>query len=151
MEEPVIDDPAPSDPTPPEPLTPVPAVEAEPDSPAESSDPLTARPWKPEARVQRRTRVYGRASLTLSGGVVRSGSVYDLTPQGISVVLDYRLAMGKAYTLDLNIYRNGRLHQLSLKVHSIHETLVGCLGFKHGFEFDASSDEISQILGEVLA
>ena len=112
---------------------------------------LRAPPWNPDARAQQRVRVYGRASLNLPGGKALPGSIYDMTPGGVSVVLDWRVALHQSYTLHLNIYRNGKLHNLHLSALSIQETLLGSQGFKHGFQFGAHSDDISQALAEILA
>ena len=112
---------------------------------------LTTPPWNPDARGQQRLRIYGRASLTLPDGKVLPGSIFDMSPHGVSVLLDCRVAMHQSYTLQLYLYRNGKLHILRLPAISIHETLLGCKGFKHGFQFGAHSDAINQALAEILA
>ena len=112
---------------------------------------LATPPWNPDARARQRMRIYGRASLNLPGGKALPGSIYDMTPGGVSVVLDWRVALHQSYTLHLNIYRNGKLHNLHLSALSIQETLLGSQGFKHGFQFGAHSDDISQALAEILA
>jgi hypothetical protein len=101
-------------------------------------------------RKQARTRVHGRASLLLPGGVLLDGRVYDMTRHGISVLLDTRLVMKNTYTLQISIFQHGQLHNLSIQVLSIHESLVGQLGFKHGFQFVALTDDITRSIEAIL-
>ncbi len=94
--------------------------------------------------------MYGRANLLLPGGVLLAGRVYDMTHHGISVLLDTRLAMKNTYTLQISIFQHGRLHNLSIQVQSIHESLAGQLGFKHGFQFVAPTDDITRSIEAIL-
>ena len=118
---------------------------------AKPATPVAKPQWGQDGRAQQRTRVYGRASLPLPSNGSVSGNVYDMTHGGISILLDRRLPMGQTYTLQLSIYRNGKLHRLSLPALCIHESLMGGQGFKHGFQFAAHSDTVRQALGEVLS
>jgi hypothetical protein len=114
------------------------------------SDGTSVAQRRQDERKQARARVHGRASLLLPGGGLLAGSVYDMTRHGISVLLDTRLAMQKAYTLQISIFQRGRLHNLSIQVLSIHESLVGQLGFKHGFQFVALTDDITRSIEDIL-
>ncbi|MEI8326313.1 MAG: PilZ domain-containing protein [Betaproteobacteria bacterium] len=122
--------------------------------PPEASEPVSAIPSKPTAsadgRVIRRTRIFGRVSIIAADGVAQLGSIHDLAFGGIAVMAEARLMNGMHYTLHLNIFRNGRLHDLRLKARCIHATLVGGAGFRHGFEFESVSDAVRQALDEVL-
>lgn len=115
------------------------------------SDEGVAPQWRQNERGLERIRVYGRASLSLPNGVSVEGRIYDMTRTGISVVLDSRLAMKREYALHINIFRNGRLHNLRIQVLAIHESLVGKQGFKHGFQFVTPTDEFTRAIDDILA
>jgi hypothetical protein len=111
----------------------------------------SATPPNPDGRAQQRTRIYGRANLALPGGSLLTGTIYDMTHNGISVLLDCRLTLHKPYLLQINIYRNGKLHLLRLQAQCVHETLSGSQGFRHGFQFATHSEALRQALTDVLA
>lgn len=126
-------------------------ADAEEDAPAVIEVSEVATQGRQNERGQERIRVYGRASLSFPDGVSVDGKIYDMTRTGISVVLDSRLAMKRAYALHINIFRNGRLHNLRIQALAIHESLVGKQGFKHGFQFVTLTDEFTRAIDDILA
>ncbi len=107
-------------------------------------------PANADGRVIRRVRVFGRVSIIAAGGVAHPGRIHDLALTGIAVMVDARLVDGMRYTLHLNIFRNGRLHDIRLLARCVHATLVGGVGFRHGFQFESVGDAVRHALGEVL-
>ena len=69
----------------------------------------------------------------------------------MSVLLDSRLAISKAYALQVSIFHNGQLHQLSVQALAVHESLVGAQGFKHGFQFVEPTDAFKRAVDDILA
>jgi hypothetical protein len=102
------------------------------------SGPGTARR---EERAAKRYPCSGRAKL--SGGAMSpmDGKMFDISHSGCCVMIEDRVAIGATYTLAIAVFKAGKTHNFSVQARSVHATLVGTQGFKHGFEFVRPSDE----------
>jgi hypothetical protein len=118
---------------------------------SEAGTPAPLPQWSNNERGLERVRVYGRASVMAPGGTPQVGRIYDMTREGMTVMLDSRLCVKQVYSLRLSVFHNGQLHNLSVSALFIYEILVRIQGFRHGFQFVTPTDEFIRAVNDILA
>ena len=102
-----------------------------------------------DERAAKRFPCSGRAKVLAGNGAVHEGKTFDISRTGVCVMLQNRVAIGATYSVTVAVFKTGRSHDFTVQAKCMHATLVGELGFKHGFEFaqpgDAAMKSISAL------
>ena len=93
-----------------------------------------------DERAAKRFPCSGRAKVTSSNGVTQDGKMFDISRTGGCIMLETRIAIGASYSVNIVVFKTGKTQNFTVQAKCVHATLVGDLGFKHGFEFERPSD-----------
>lgn len=104
-----------------------------------------------EQRGSARLKIHGVARVRLPRSHVLPGRVFDMSRGGVSVFLDVSLPHGVVVDLCLNIFRNGRAHDLQLQARSMYALLCSRDGFRNGFDFVHLDPAAEAQLSDLLA
>ena len=93
-----------------------------------------------DERAAKRVPCSGRAKVAHSNGLLQEGKTFDISRSGVYIMLENRVPIGASYSITIAVFKAGQTHNFTVQAKCVHATLVGEMGFKHGFEFERPGD-----------
>lgn len=105
------------------------------------AEPKTTNGPNADNRKSDRKLVSGRVRVFGADMGERTGKMIDFSATGASVLMDDQLPQKKIFTLDCNVYHNGRHFLFQIEVMVMYATLISGKGFKMGLQFGPKCSE----------
>jgi hypothetical protein len=99
-----------------------------------------------DERAAKRYPCSGRAKVLTAKGRSLDGRMFDISMNGVSLLLEERIAFDAPCTITISVYKGGVLHHFQVQARFVHASLAGQSGFKHGFEFQSLDNTATHAL-----
>jgi hypothetical protein len=91
-------------------------------------------PGAKDSRNETRKKFPGKVKIYLHNQSVDTGRLFDISMTGLSVILENILPK-KAYTLEVDIFHDGKRYYFHVQGMPLYNILVSGKGYKIGFQF----------------
>jgi hypothetical protein len=102
-----------------------------------------------DSRSETRKKFAGKVKIAFNNQLVDSGRMYDISMTGVSVMLESSLPK-KAYTLEVDIFHDGKRYFFNVQGVPLYNILVSGKGYKIGFQFGPPGATLPQELGNLM-
>lgn len=102
-----------------------------------------------DSRNETRRKFAGKVKVSLNGQLVNAGRMFDISMTGVSVILE-TIIPKKAYTLEVDIFHDGKRYLFTVQGVPLYNILVSGKGYKIGFQFGPPGTAMPPELGNLM-
>ena len=102
-----------------------------------------------DSRNELRKKFAGKVKISLNGQMVNGGRLFDISMTGVSVILE-NIIPKKAYTLEVDVFHDGKRYLFTVKGVPLYNILVSGKGYKIGFQFGPPGTAMPHELGNLM-
>jgi hypothetical protein len=102
-----------------------------------------------DARNETRKKFAGKVKIYLQGQPINGGRLFDISMTGVSVLLE-NIIPKKPYTLEIDIFHDGKRYFFNVQGIPLYNILVSGKGYKIGFQFGPPGAALPPELGNLM-